>query len=50
LKVGFWKSVDEIKTFYKEDRQFHPSGDKEELNIQVEKWHQAVDRCLGWAK
>ncbi|MFT6335532.1 MAG: glycerol kinase [Halioglobus sp.] len=50
LKVGYWKSTNEIKSFYTEDRQFEPNGDEMLLEKQVAKWHKAVDRCLGWTK
>ena len=50
LQVGYWKSTEEIQAFYKVDRQFEPDGNEDVLNSQVDKWHKAVDRCLGWAK
>jgi len=50
LQVGYWKSTEDIQAFYKVDRQFEPDGNVDVLNSQVDKWHKAVDRCLGWAK
>lgn len=50
LQVGFWEGIDEIQSFYKKDRLFEPSGDRELLDGQVKKWHKAVNRSLDWAK
>jgi len=50
LHSGFWKDIEEIKSFYEEDRQFEPNLNSDQLAKQVDKWHKAVDRCLGWAK
>lgn len=49
LRSGFWSDVDEIKSFYQEDRIFAPSGDTIQLKSLVDKWHKAVERSLRWA-
>lgn len=52
LASGFWKSRDEIKPFWKMDRQFDPremaSSEREHLLHRYTCWQHAVERCLGW--
>ena len=54
LASGFWKSRDEIKPFWKMDRQFDPremaSPEEKQLLHRYKCWQQAVQRSLGWYK
>ena len=54
LAAGFWKSRDEIKPFWKMDRQFNPRemvpSDLRHLLYRYTCWQHAVERSLGWYK
>lgn len=50
LSAGVWENIEDIQSFHKVDRNFEPNSSSEDLNAQVAKWHEAVNRCLGWAK
>ena len=50
LGVGFWKDLDEIKSFWKLDRVFEPQTSEDQREEQYSRWLQAVQRSLGWAK
>lgn len=50
LAVGFWNSIDEIMSQWKEDATFQPqidAGSKTKIESQ---WKSAVERSMGWAK
>ena len=50
LGVGFWKSLDEIKSFWKLDRVFEPQISADQREGQYEQWLRAVERSRNWAK
>lgn len=46
LAVGYWKDMDEIKSIWKADKKFSPSGkDVEQLKHN---WARAVERAKAW--
>ena len=48
LAVGFWKDRDEIAGHWKADRVFEPKMSPVEAGRLMERWHEAVQRSLGW--
>lgn len=48
LAVGFWKSLDELKSVWKEDRVFTPSMEARISRGLYEGWRNAVKRNLNW--
>jgi len=48
LAVGFWKSRDELKEHWKEDRRFVPQMDAERVEHRLERWREALDRARAW--
>jgi len=48
LAVGFWESLEEIATHWKEDRTFVPDMDPDDREHRWTQWHKAVDRSMGW--
>ncbi len=48
LAVGFWKSLDELKSVWKEDRIFTPSMEEGISRGLYEGWKNAVKRNLNW--
>ncbi|WP_236975768.1 glycerol kinase GlpK [Membranihabitans maritimus] len=50
LGTGYWKDISEIQDQWKLDRTFSPEQDVEKINLLMDKWHDAVNRSLNWAK
>jgi glycerol kinase len=50
LAVGFWKSKTELAEHWQADRIFTPSIGADEASRLSERWHEAVQRSLGWHK
>ncbi len=48
LAVGFWKSMDDLRGQWAEDRRWDPALDPDKREREYERWKQAVDRTLGW--
>ncbi|RKX91392.1 MAG: glycerol kinase [Spirochaetes bacterium] len=48
LAVGFWKSIAELKSVWKEDRVFTPSMEERVSGELYEGWKNAVGRNLNW--
>lgn len=47
LAVGFWKSVDEIQTQWKEEKRFAPTSNH--IDELMQGWQKAVKACEAWA-
>ena len=50
LAVGFFESIEEIKSKNSINMIFNPDSDKADTNRQLETWHAAVERSLNWIK
>jgi len=50
LAVGYWDSVDELRNNWQADREFEPDADVESVDARYERWGEAVDRSLDWAR
>lgn len=50
LSVNIWKDLAEISGLWKEDRVFHPERKKDEMEVTLNTWKEAVQRSLGWKK
>ncbi|MFI7057511.1 glycerol kinase GlpK, partial [Streptosporangium canum] len=48
LAVGFWKSTDELKQNWQEDRRWQPEWSDERRTGGYAGWKKAVDRTLDW--
>ncbi|MFI6883102.1 glycerol kinase GlpK [Streptosporangium canum] len=48
LAVGFWKSTDELKQNWQEDRRWQPAWSDERRTGGYAGWKKAVDRTLDW--
>ncbi|NUW32655.1 glycerol kinase GlpK [Nonomuraea sp. SMC257] len=48
LAVGFWKSTDELKQNWQEDRRWQPSWSQEQRDGGYATWKKAVTRTLDW--
>lgn len=49
LTVGFWDSVEELRTYWKIDRVFEPSMTEEMRREKINTWKKAVTRALDWS-
>lgn len=50
LAVGVWKDMDQIKSYWQEDRSFQLNKSKEKVDEDLHGWRKAVDRAKGWTK
>lgn len=50
LAVGVYKDVEEVRALWREDCSFSPRISKGERERRQERWGEAVERSLGWAK
>lgn len=49
LTIGFWDSVEELRTYWKIDRVFEPSMTEEMRREKINTWKKAVTRALDWS-
>jgi glycerol kinase len=45
LAVGFWKSVDEVESFWRVERRFEPQLSESRRDEMFGGWRKAVARC-----
>jgi len=50
LAVGYWKSIEEIKSQWEVDKTFEPKADKKEVEERLHFWHKAVKRAQDWVE
>ena len=50
LAVGYWNSIDELKTQWKVDREFTPKKTELEVKDQLLSWKKALGRTKFWSK
>ncbi|MCS7484320.1 glycerol kinase GlpK [Umezawaea endophytica] len=48
LAVGFWKSEDDIRENWAQDKQWDPSMDESQRASEYKNWKKAVSRTLDW--
>jgi glycerol kinase len=48
LAVGFWKSVDDLRANWHEDRRWQPTWSPARREEGITRWKAAIDRTLGW--
>ncbi|WP_214411625.1 glycerol kinase GlpK, partial [Sphaerisporangium fuscum] len=50
LAVGFWKSTDELKRNWNEDKRWQPQWSQEQRETGYAGWKKAVTRTLDWVE
>ncbi|WP_459194051.1 glycerol kinase GlpK [Halosimplex sp. J119] len=50
LAVGYWDTVDELRSNWQVDREFEPEMDASEADRMYGRWDDAVERSLDWAR
>jgi glycerol kinase len=48
LAVGFWKSTEELKRNWNEDKRWQPEWDDQQRERGYTGWKKAIDRTLNW--
>ena len=48
LAVGYWESLDELRSNWQVDATFEPEMDDEQADKMYSRWQDAVDRSLDW--
>ena len=49
LAVGYWASLDELRSIRRVDSEFVPEMASDEADRRYRRWGDAVERSLGWA-
>ena len=50
LAVGVWDSMEELSSIWKCGARFVPNGGAETRKQDIDRWHEAVHRSMGWAE
>lgn len=50
LAVGYWSSLDELRDNWQIDRTFEPEMDEAQADRMYDRWDDAVERSLDWAR
>ncbi|MEF8840085.1 MAG: glycerol kinase GlpK [Haloarculaceae archaeon] len=50
LAVGYWESIDELRSNWQVDREFDPEMEAGEADRLYDRWDDAVGRSLDWAR
>lgn len=50
LAIGFWKSIDEVKSQWRQDRRWRPESDEKTRANGAAQWKRAVERTLNWVE
>ncbi|SFC54471.1 glycerol kinase [Halobiforma haloterrestris] len=50
LAVGYWDDVDELRDNWQVDREFEPEMDPEVADSRYDRWNDAIERSLDWAR
>jgi len=48
LAVGYWKDIEELKSLWEKGSEFEPMMDEEKVAKNLDFWHKAVERTMGW--
>jgi len=47
LAIGFWDSIDELKTHWSTDRVFSPTMDQSTVDTHIRNWQQALKKAMS---
>jgi len=48
LSIGFWKSIEELKTQWSINKIFNPEMEVKKVKELLKQWHKAVSRSANW--
>ena len=49
LAVGFWKTLDALRSNWKADRQWEPAWSVDQRETAFAGWKKAVEKSFGWS-
>ena len=49
LAVGFWKNSSDLEKHWQEEKRFAPKLSRDQAQIMLNRWNQAVTRAKNWA-
>jgi glycerol kinase len=50
LAVGYWDSIDDLRSNWQADRRFRPEVTASKADRRYDRWRDAVDRARDWAR
>ncbi len=50
LAVGYWETLDELRSNWQVDEEFAPEMDNDQADKMYSRWDDAVERSLDWAQ
>jgi glycerol kinase len=50
LATGYWRSLDDLRENWRVDREFTPEMHTDETSVKYDRWTDAVERSLDWAR
>lgn len=50
LAVGYWDDLEELRNNWQTDREFTPEMHTDEADAMYDRWNDAVERSLDWAR
>lgn len=50
LAVGYWNDLEELRDNWQVDREFTPEMNTDEVDAKYDRWSDAVERSLDWAR
>jgi glycerol kinase len=50
LAVGYWDTINELRSNWQVDRSFEPEMEAEDADAMYDRWDDAVERSLDWAQ
>ncbi|MFC6960834.1 glycerol kinase GlpK [Halocatena marina] len=50
LAVGYWNNLEELRDNWQVDREFTPEMNTDEVDAKYDRWSDAVERSLDWAR
>lgn len=49
LAVGYWESLEEIQEIWQTDVHFNPTGERKEIEQNIEGWYRAIKAVQYWS-
>ena len=50
LAVGFWETMEDIQSIWREDITFEPTQDQQRIQDGIKGWYRAVEALQSWSK
>lgn len=50
LAVGFWETMEDIQSIWREDIKFQPTENQNDIQEGIKGWYRAIDTLQSWSK